>query len=92
MIRLKDLREDKDLYQRDIAKVWNVSQQQYSRCETGENELSYDGLIKLANFYNTSIDYILGLTNNKIPYKRTNENEILCYSINWKYYLYKRLG
>ena len=73
MIRLKDLREDKDLYQRDIAKVLNVSQQQYSRCETGENELSYDGLIKLAKFYNTSIDYILGITNIKEPYPEKKE-------------------
>lgn len=70
MIRLKDLREDKDLYQKDIAKILNVSQQQYSRCETQENQLSYDGLIKLAIFYNTSIDYILGLTNIKEPYPR----------------------
>lgn len=70
MNRLKDLREDKDLFQKDVAKILNVSQQQYSRCETNENQLSYDGLIKLALFYNTSIDYILGLTNTKEPYPR----------------------
>ena len=70
MIRLKDLREDNDLFQKDIAKVLNVSQQQYSRCETEENQLSYDGLIKLALFYKTSVDYILGLTNVKEPYPR----------------------
>lgn len=70
MIRLKDLREDRDLYQKDIAKILNVSQQQYSRCETEENQLSYDGLIKLALFYKTSVDYILGLTNVKTPYPR----------------------
>ena len=73
MTRLKDLREDKDLYQRDIARILNVTQQQYSRCETGENELSYDGLIKLAKFYNTSIDYILGITNIKEPYPERKE-------------------
>lgn len=73
MIRLRDLREDKDLYQKDIAKVLNVTQQQYCRCENEENQLSYDGLIKLANFYNTSIDYILGLTNIKEPYPRKKE-------------------
>lgn len=70
MYRFKDLREDKDLLQKDIAKILNVSQQQYSRCETQENQLSYDGLIKLALFYNTSIDYMLGLTNIKEPYPR----------------------
>lgn len=68
--RLKDLREDKDLLQKEIATILNVSQQQYSKIETKENELSYDGLIKLALFYNTSIDYILGLTNIKEPYPR----------------------
>ena len=69
MNRLKDLREDKDLFQKDIAKILNVTQQQYSRCETEENQLSYDGLIKLALLYKTSTDYILNRTNNKIPYK-----------------------
>lgn len=75
MIRLKDLREDKDLLQKDIANILNVSQQQYSRCETGVNELSYDGLIKLAKFYNTSIDYIVGLTNEIRPYKRNTKTD-----------------
>lgn len=68
--RIKDLREDKDLFQKDLANVLNVTQAQYSRIETNENQLSYDGLIKLANFYNTSIDYILGITNEKKPYPR----------------------
>ena len=69
MNRLKDLREDKYLFPKDIAKILNVTQQQYSRCETEENQLSYDGLIKLALLYKTSTDYILNRTNNKIPYK-----------------------
>ena len=68
--RIRDLREDKDLYQKDIAKILNITQAQYSRIETNEYQLSYDGLIKLAIFYNTSIDYILGLTNIKDPYPR----------------------
>lgn len=63
--RIRDLREDKDLKQKDIAKILNISQQQYSRIETGENEIKLDSLIKLSIFYNTSVDYILGLTNNK---------------------------
>lgn len=73
MYRIKDLREDKDLLQKDIAKIINVTQAQYSRIEKNEYELSYDGLIKLAKFYNTSIDYILGLTNEKKPYPRIKE-------------------
>lgn len=71
MNRLKEIREDKDLLQKDLAKILNVSQQQYSRLETEENQLSYDGLIKLALFYNTSIDYILYLTDERKPYKRS---------------------
>lgn len=70
MLRLKDLREDRDLFQKDIAKILNITQAQYSRIEAEEYQLSYDGLIKLAIFYNTSIDYILGLTNRKEPYQR----------------------
>ena len=66
--RIKDLREDNDLYQKDLAKVLKISQAQYSRIETGENEITLDSLIRLANFYNTSTDYILGLTNNKKRY------------------------
>ena len=68
--RIKDLREDRDLYQKDLAKILNITQAQYSQIETNENQLSYEGLIKLASFYNTSIDYILGLTNNKKPYPK----------------------
>lgn len=75
MNRLKDLREDKDLFQKDIAKILNVTQQQYSRCETEENQLSYDGLIKLALFYKTSIDYILGITDIKEHYPRHSKNK-----------------
>ena len=66
--RIKDLRDDNDLYQKDLAKVLKISQAQYSRIETGENEITLDSLIRLANFYNTSTDYILGLTNNKKRY------------------------
>ena len=71
MNRLRELREDKDLYQKDMAKLLNVSQQQYSRCETEENQLSYDGLIKLADFYNTSIDYLLYQTDTRKPYPKS---------------------
>lgn len=70
MNRIRDLREDKDLLQKDIAKILNITQAQYSRIETGENEIKIDSLIKLALLYNTSIDYILKLTNVKEPYPR----------------------
>lgn len=69
--RLKDLREDKDLYQKDIAKILNIKQQQYSRYETDETEISVTLLKELAKFYKTSTDYILKLTNEKKPYPRT---------------------
>ena len=69
--RLKDLREDKDLYQKEIAKILNINQQQYSRYETDETEISVTLLKELAKFYKTSTDYILRLTNEKKPYPRT---------------------
>lgn len=73
MNRLKDLREDNDLYQKDIAKILNISQTGYSKYETETNDIPTSILIKLALYYETSIDYILGLTNEKkISYKQNN--------------------
>lgn len=63
--RLKDLREDKDLQQTDIAKLLKTTQPQYSRYETGERELPIRHLVTLADFYGVSADYILGRTNIK---------------------------
>lgn len=68
--RLKDLRQDKDLYQRDIAKIINTTQQVYSEYELGIRLLPIDKLDILATFYQTSTDYILGRTNIKKPYER----------------------
>ena len=70
MVRLRDMREDKDLYQTDIAKLLNVSQQTYSRYENDEISIDKDSLIKLAFFYNTSVDYLLKLTDERKPYPR----------------------
>ena len=75
MTRIRELREDKDLYQKDIAKILCISQQQYSNIELELYELSYDGLIKLAKFYNVSIDYILYLTDVRSPYPISIMNE-----------------
>ena len=60
--RLRDLREDKDMNQTQIAKMLGMSQTGYSKYETGENDIPTAVLIKLARFYNTSIDYLLGET------------------------------
>ncbi len=60
--RIRHLREDKDLSQKEVAKYLEMSQTGYSKYETGENDVPTKILIKLAQFYNTSVDYILGLT------------------------------
>ena len=68
--RLKDLREDKDLNQSEIAKVLKTTQQQYSKYEIGVRLIPIDKLNILADFYKTSIDYIVGRTNIKKPYPK----------------------
>ncbi len=68
--RIRDLREDKDLNQSQVAKMLNMSQTGYSKYETGENDIPTAILIKLAAFYGTSVDYLLGLTDEPEPYKR----------------------
>ena len=67
--RLRDLREDHDLNQTEVAKMLGMSQTGYSKYETGENDIPTAVLIKLADFYDTSIDYLLGRTNVKKRYK-----------------------
>ena len=62
-LRIRDLREDNDLTQSEIAKILGCTQQTYSRYETGEITIDINSLIKLAKFYNTSLDYLVGLTN-----------------------------
>ena len=61
MYRIKDLREDRDLSQAEVAKVIRTTQQQYSKIEVGRSDISGEKLILLAEFYNVSADYILGL-------------------------------
>lgn len=60
--RIRDLREDRDLNQTEVAKMIGMSQTGYSKYETGENDIPTAVLIKLARFYHTSIDYLLGET------------------------------
>lgn len=71
MNRLRDLREEKDLYQKDIAKILNMSQTGYSKYEVGTNDIPTFVLKKLADYYNTSIDYILYRTDNRKPYTKS---------------------
>ena len=68
-MRLKDLREDMDMTQKKIASLLKITQQQYSLYENGIRRIPIDKLIFLAKYYNTSTDYILGLTNEKKPYR-----------------------
>ena len=63
--RLRDLREDKDMTQAQMAEILHCSQRVYSNYECGDIDIPTDILIKIANFHNVSIDYLLGRTNNK---------------------------
>ena len=67
MNRLRDLREDADLNQTQVAQFLGVSQTGYSKYETGENDIPTQVLIKLAGFYKTSTDYILGISDRRDP-------------------------
>ena len=66
--RIKDLREDHDLMQKEIAAVLGIDQRVYSTYETGKREIPVHHLISLANYYHTSTDYLLGRTNRMEPY------------------------
>ncbi len=71
--RIRDLREDHDLKQKDIALLLETTQQVYSRYENGTNEIPLHHLIKLARFYNVSLDYIVGETDVKKRYRSSLE-------------------
>lgn len=68
--RIRDLREDKDKNQTEIAKMLGMSQTGYSKYETGENDIPTAVLIKLARYYGTSVDYLLGETDEIKPYPK----------------------
>ena len=68
--RIRNLREDRDLRQRDLAELLNCTQVCYSYYEIGKRDIPTDVLIQLARFYRTSTDYLLGLTDVREPYPR----------------------
>ena len=68
-MRIRDLREDSDLTQREIAEYLHIRQNTYSQYENGQRQLPIDVLIALAKYYHTSTDYLLGLTDQREPYK-----------------------
>ena len=68
--RIRDLREDNDLSQRQVAQMLGMSQTGYSKYETGENDIPTHILIKLADFYGVSVDYLMDRTSIKEPYKK----------------------
>ena len=72
--RIKELREDTDMNQTEFAKILGMSQTGYSKYETGENDIPTSILFKLADYYDTSIDYILGRTDIKKPYPASTIN------------------
>jgi len=69
--RIKDLREDADLYQWQVAKTLNISERAYSSYETGDRQIPLAVLHNLANIYDTSVDYIMGRTDINKPYPKS---------------------
>ena len=71
--RIRDLREDADLTQKQVAEYLNMSQTGYSKYETGENDMPSFIWQALAEFYNTSVDYLMGRTDEKNPYSKSKK-------------------
>ncbi len=69
-MRLKEIREDSDIKQKEIADYLHIKQNTYSQYENGQRQIPIDTLIQIAKFYNTSVDYLLGLTNTKEKYPK----------------------
>ena len=70
--RIRDLREDRDLHQKDLAAILQCSQVCYSYYEIGKRDIPTDALIRLAEFYHTSTDYLLGRTDQAEPYPQSS--------------------
>lgn len=73
MLRLKDIREDRDLTQSQMAAYLHIRQNTYSQYENGKRSLPLEALIRLTEYYGTSADYLLGLTDRQEPYPRRRE-------------------
>lgn len=72
-LKIRDIREDNNLTQKKMSEILSCTQQTYSRYETGEITIDIFNLIKLADYYKTSTDYLLGLTDEIKPYKRKEQ-------------------
>ena len=72
--RLKEIRERKGLFQKDIAKLLNITQHVYSEYELGVRLIPLDKIDKLASFYDVSVDYLINRTDEKKPYPNKKEN------------------
>lgn len=70
--RLRDLREDKDLTQNELVEILGMHKTTYTNYEQGKREIPFSLVIRLAEFYNVSIDYIAGLINTPLPLHRDN--------------------
>ncbi len=75
-MRLKELREDKDITQKSIAEFLHIKQNTYSQYENGDRCIPINALIALAEYYNTSVDYILGLTDERRPYSKSTRQPL----------------
>jgi len=69
-LRIRDCREDRDLTQRQMAAYLHCDQSLYSKYERGERDVPLHVMIRLADFYHTSIDYLIGRTDEPVPYKK----------------------
>lgn len=75
-IRIKDLRTDHDFTQAQIAEAIGITQRKYSYLETGKQQWTDELLTRLADFYQTSVDYLLGLTDEPRPYPRAKKHKL----------------
>lgn len=73
--RLRDLREDNDKTQKEIAEFLNIGTTQYRRWEVGEHKIPAEVIVKIAKYYNVSTDYILGITNDPTPRDKESQKE-----------------
>lgn len=71
--RIRELRQDNDLTQKQVGEILNMSQTGYNQYEIGKNDIPTKILIKLSEYYNTSVDYLLGITDERNPYPKKKQ-------------------